>query len=475
MVTNYSVLGKNAVKADENDDSKLLKELTPDGTIKNLLVGPLLSPEQRAFSKKAFLKMSPQEVLRMIEIELSLLYDALHTKFPIVNSNIGRVFRIISLGCIFGALLSFSLVRKHYKLAKSEIWLTYGLLIGAITLDFISIGLLIFSDFNFVNLKIKNMARGLEKENMGNRVMKGRRWCKRISQYNFIDYFRGSQTPCFRGSQTPYFRGSQTLRCIRFHLSPTRPKISEDKEWRFIFEELKRKAEPAKTAEEGKEICLKRGDGILESNEGYRHLIWSIKDLNYTESLLTWHLATEFCYLDKLCNCPICDIREVSKLLSNYMFYLLEMQPAVMATVSLDRKEVLRKVFNDPTLVEKMQHLDGKEMSEAFFPKEPEQNWAAPPGCEEKSVLSCAEKLAFQLKAKSNDSCPCPCPCKIMAQVWVEILCYAAINCSPNVHAQHPSQGGELITFVWLLMNHLGLGTQFSIEERHSYIGGPDV
>ncbi|GKV16505.1 hypothetical protein SLEP1_g27138 [Rubroshorea leprosula] len=401
-VTNYSVLEENAVKADENDGSNLLKELTPDGTTKNLLVGPLLSPERRAFSKNAFLKMSPQEVLRMIEIELSLLYDALHTKFPIVYSKIGRVFRIISLGCIFGALLSFSLVRKHYKLGKSEIWLTYGLLIGAITLDFISIGLLIFSDFNFLNLEIKNMVHDLKKENKGNRVMKGRRWSKRISQYNFIAYFRGSQTL--------YFRGSQTLRFIRFHLYATCPKISEDKVWLFIFEELKRKAKLAKTAEMGKQICLKRGDGILESNKNYRHLIWSIKGLDYTASLLTWHLATEFCYLDKLCKCPTCNIQGISKLLSDYMFYLLEMRPAVMATVSLDRKDVLRKAMDDLRrhFSNNIQDLGWEEMSKAIFAEGPEFDPLLPPGCEEQSVFIYARRLAVQLKEKMNDGCPCP-------------------------------------------------------------------
>ncbi|GLT30781.1 hypothetical protein SLA2020_055690 [Shorea laevis] len=55
-----------------------------------------------------------------------------------------------------------------------------------------------------------------------------------------------------------------------------------------------------------------------------------------------------------------------------------------------------------------------------------------------------------------------------MNQVWVEIMCNAAINCKPNVHAQQPSKGGELITSVWLLMNHLGIGTQFASPETKS-------
>ncbi|KAL7233874.1 hypothetical protein ACSBR1_017475 [Camellia fascicularis] len=52
-------------------------------------------------------------------------------------------------------------------------------------------------------------------------------------------------------------------------------------------------------------------------------------------------------------------------------------------------------------------------------------------------------------------------PLRLMSKVWVELLGYAAVNCEAIVHVQKASQGGELLTFVWLLMNHLGLGKQF--------------
>ncbi|GKV40228.1 hypothetical protein SLEP1_g47895 [Rubroshorea leprosula] len=44
---------------------------------------------------------------------------------------------------------------------------------------------------------------------------------------------------------------------------------------------------------------------------------------------------------------------------------------------------------------------------------------------------------------------------QIARNVWVELICYAAANCKPNVHAQQPSKGGELLTFIWLCMSHL--------------------
>ncbi|GMN53587.1 hypothetical protein TIFTF001_022725 [Ficus carica] len=56
----------------------------------------------------------------------------------------------------------------------------------------------------------------------------------------------------------------------------------------------------------------------------------------------------------------------------------------------------------------------------------------------------------------------------VMERMWVELMCYAAINCRPIIHAQQPSKGGELLTFTWLLMNHFGLGMQFSEQEEQA-------
>ncbi|GLT28232.1 hypothetical protein SLA2020_031810 [Shorea laevis] len=87
----------------------------------------------------------------MVEIEQSLLYEALHTKWPVIVSKIGCFYRVLNFGCILGALLSFSMLRKHYKLEVVDTWLTYGLLIGALALDFISpILLFVISDWFFI-------------------------------------------------------------------------------------------------------------------------------------------------------------------------------------------------------------------------------------------------------------------------------------------------------------------------------------
>ena len=90
---------------------------------------------------------------------------------------------------------------------------------------------------------------------------------------------------------------------------------------------------------------------------------------------------------------------------------------------------------------------------------------AAVKGTKSKSVFFDACILAHQLQGLGDDRWD------VMERMLVElmsIMCYAAINCRPIIHAQQPSKGGELLTFTWLLMNHFGLRLQFSEQEEQA-------
>jgi len=57
----------------------------------------------------------------------------------------------------------------------------------------------------------------------------------------------------------------------------------------------------------------------------------------------------------------------------------------------------------------------------------------------------------------------------VVSAVWVEMLCFAAIHCRGDVHAkQLSSGGGELLTHVWFLIVHLGMGEHYRIEAGHA-------
>ncbi|KAL5761136.1 hypothetical protein ACOSP7_019639 [Xanthoceras sorbifolium] len=49
---------------------------------------------------------------------------------------------------------------------------------------------------------------------------------------------------------------------------------------------------------------------------------------------------------------------------------------------------------------------------------------------------------------------------KMISEVWLEMLTFAAQNCEWKVHAQHLRKGGELLTHVSVIMVNFGLSKQ---------------
>lgn len=81
-------------------------------------------------------------------------------------------------------------------------------------------------------------------------------------------------------------------------------------------------------------------------------------------------------------------------------------------------------------------------------------------GDRSKSLLFDACRLAKSLQVEENKW-------DIIRQAWLDVLTFAAAQCRWNNHAEKLSQGGELLTHVWLLMAHFGMTAQFQIYQGH--------
>ncbi|MBA0763684.1 hypothetical protein Gotri_013107 [Gossypium trilobum] len=87
-------------------------------------------------------------------------------------------------------------------------------------------------------------------------------------------------------------------------------------------------------------------------------------------------------------------------------------------------------------------------------------------GDRSKSVLFDACRLAKELNKFGNRKWV------LISKVWVELLSYAATQCRPSAHVELIGKGGELITFVWLLVAHFGLGHCFQTTTVAKLIAG---
>ncbi|GLT61474.1 hypothetical protein SLA2020_341770 [Shorea laevis] len=278
--------------------------------------------------------------------------------------------------------------------------------------------------------------------------------------------------------------------------------------WRFIFTELKQKSDYADDPETAKRISAARGDWILTDSDsnnstGRRELMRYVTDVKYDESLLLWHIATELLYNDdrqKLTSASPpdqqtnhnsgsgClpkneksdekwkerdfdeyDYREFSKMLSDYMIYLLIMQPTMMSVVAGIGKIRFRDTCAEAKRFFTRRRLGAKDQGKAcdqILGVNTDVEPVHVKGDRSKSVLFDACILAKKLKELEKEGKEKK--WKLLSRMWVELLSYAAAHCRANTHAQQLSKGGELITFVWLLMAHFGLGEQFQINEGHA-------
>ncbi|PON34528.1 hypothetical protein TorRG33x02_353160 [Trema orientale] len=479
------------------DEMKLLEvAYSLYGTFKGLIVGFLLSSKDRESSRSYFLQETATRAFRLVEYELSFMYQVLHTKAVVIHGKVGYSLRFISICSTILAFLVFAFIGKK-GFGKFEIGVTYALFIGAIVLDIISVFKLIFSDWVLMVIKDSWIIKHIPTV-----ILTRTRWSGSVSQKNMISHCLAPKIGVQELAGYHHKYGiSETLKTIlcNFSYSETVRNFLKD----FIFHELQKKSKKASNLRDSIEACSQRGDSaLLQSSSSYIKLKWSIGEFQYAESLLIWHLATELCYhhdveanssttdhqregetfcklLAQLC-CRSCvrqgrqddqsssgrqeddDGKRICKLISNYMFYLLVKKPAMLAPV-LGNWNI---VFRD-TCAEAKRFFDKHNLSchaeacKKVLSVKPKVRSAAIKGDRSKSVLFDACILAQQLQKEESQW-------KIMSRVWVEMLSYAAINCRPFIHAQQLSKGGELLTFTWMLMNHLGLGTQFAEQEQQA-------
>ncbi|KAK3032609.1 hypothetical protein RJ639_036569 [Escallonia herrerae] len=416
-------------------------------TFKGLIVGHIFSSREREVSRDFFLKRNAQDAFKLIEFELSFMYEVLHTKLTVTRCRLGYLFRVISFTSELVAFLFFTLMKEH-EYRKIDDTVTYLLLIAAIILDVVSFIRLIFSDWTVISLKNR------WGELVAAFVMKRKRWSGSVSQGNFIHYCLS-----YRSIRLEHFLVSlgigDYVDNLVMAMSLSSKKI-EDYVQEFIFEELKEKSRGAEDVKTGEMLCSQGRAGTFLNDSGHGEMSWSIEHFQYAESLLLWHIASSLCYYsDNESDEDVID-RKLCKLLSDYIFYLLVMKPTMLAPVAgnwqfvfqdscAEAKRFFRKsdVLHDLTACKKLLSVNTIGRSTAVK------------GGKSKSVLFDACILAKQLLELEQSRW------KLMCKVWVELMSYAAINCRPTVHADQPSRGGELLTFIWLMMTHLGLGKQY--------------
>jgi len=262
----------------------------------------------------------------------------------------------------------------------------------------------------------------------------------------------------------------------------------------FIFEGLKGAAQKLDKKHEIMEVCSRRGKGVIDrlakeieerltmvmggdddatnhdkANNKFDIIMESVTIKDFDESLLLWHIATDLCRHkhDRLGatmeETP--RFRAIGKTLSEYMLYLLIKQPDMLAATAgigllryRDTRAEAQRFFNSMAAWNPdHNHEDARSM---LLNVNTTRRPAEVKGDRSKSALFDAVILAKVLRELGETLM-----WEVITGVWGEMLTYAAGKCRGSMHVRQLSRGGELITLVWFLMAHMGLGDMYQIQE----------
>ena len=176
---------------------------------KGLIVELIFSFRERNESREFFRRINEEDALKIIDLELNFIFEALYTKVVVVHNKIGYAFRAVSVGSVVAAFVIFACLNK-ICFTKFDINVTYALLGGAICLDFIALIMLIFSDWTMAAVSSNKKGSGIlvsiaetylkfkkmrwfkdpeykEEEVLGTCILI-RRWSESVSSFNLIKY-----------------------------------------------------------------------------------------------------------------------------------------------------------------------------------------------------------------------------------------------------------------------------------------------
>ena len=455
--------------------------------VKRLFANLILGFQDRDASRAIFERtnMSYDKAFKVIEIELSLIYDLLYTKAKAVYTYWGIARRIIGIFLILIVLVVVSLdeilfVKKKHHHSKIDFTLTLVLLAFALLLELCSFVELLLSDQTAHWLIKHKKTTILQTINRTLRTcwFPQHNWSNSVGQFSLLSF-------SLREKPLRYDHALKMLginEMIEIYQYDTPVALSEDMKY-IIFNEIKKIrpwAEMHSYDTDLKSLYGRRGGRTLQTYNRV-DLDWSVK-LEFDQSILIWHLATEILYFHDYIPPEVIERFEITSnprdersakgvmhercnCFSQYMLYLLVKHPYMLpiGMAHIKFQEIYAEVghFIEEQLSKPVKEVKKKEASEMLKKVNTENMLATRGDYIRNFVIFHACKLAKELGDGEGKW-------DIILHVWLEMLGHAASQCRGSHHAQQLRRGGELLTHVWLLMEHFGLTDHFQIPRSRA-------
>nr|XP_051196561.1 uncharacterized protein LOC127309892 [Lolium perenne] len=433
---------------------------------------------------------------RLMETELSLMYDMLYTNAAVIHTWFGYTVRLVSPVAIVASLLLFKLTSKDAH-RSADVVITYVLYGGALFMETTSLLNALGSSWTFAFLSttrwrwLRYAALCNERWDRlrwsvaylhhlvsigGRSRYKSRRWSCMIGQYNMLHLCTRSESALLgRLAQVVGLGLNEWWNRGHYSWIIEMPDHVKDR----ISQHMN------KVYTEGVAI---NSLGMLRNRWGEEPLIRKellqgiLKDslgVEFQECVIMWHIGTDV-FLAKSEGSIAADDEEASldveaiKVISNYMMFLLVEQPDMLPGLSQNRlyqrtcenlvntrRSTYHRHNNDPSFCAKLKNLfrlqddhasksrvtDREELAKTIYDEYESKGFS-----HDSPRLPYVVKLAKQLLTMEENGTADS--VKLVLDVWTDILVYASNKCSRKAHAEKLNSGGELTTILWLMAEH---------------------
>jgi len=392
-----------------------------------------------------------EKLLKLLEVELAVMYDDLYTKAMVHRTRSGVLLQCISQVSMISAFLLFVTANNKQYYSGADVAITYTLFIGGFGLEVCSFVLMAMSPWTWAFFKAHERKRLahvswlLFSSTIG-WPEKRALWSNSIGQYNFLDSCVIHHHVSRTSSKLPIATIRKMHSAVEKKLfarklrHSKRVKVNKD-----IMENVVRWV--GRVAREEFTRITTEGQHWVHARPIIKSTLNSVAN-SFGDNIILLHMYTEL-HLRKRPNddevtaggsdnettSSTETIMDTCRNISNYMVYLLVVQPSMLPLTGA-AEDTLAKFYDkigktsEEGVLESAYQLveDILEFGDEECLKEQEE-----PGAWREALME-------------------------IRDVWMRLLVYAAGKCPAELHAQQLGRGGELLTFVWLLMAHTGIG-----------------
>ncbi|GKV12828.1 hypothetical protein SLEP1_g23923 [Rubroshorea leprosula] len=393
------------------------------------------------------------DVVAVFSIELAFMFDVVYTKTSLIYTKLGCFLRLTSFTSSLLVLLLFLInIINEANLhgSRIDITITGILLSGAIAQEFYAAWAMLSSDWAVLvaefhhNVLVRNMFKVTLKCFSCLLHRSRTTSSNQMGQFDLLEYcwrYKKRNANESHGFLSKITIGSEIVEIWHKHWFTKFVDVPDLLKRPICYSGLL----------EGiisKNIDITRGQQALRKLRPFDKLFdklkWSI-EMDFDHSIIIWHLSTSVFYFQEDHHDD--EAMKISKHVSNYMMYLLAMCPALL--LSEHSKSFWLDHAYDNLKERLPRATDTSNAASALLsiPHDVQNEEPEPRGIIFQQLMKEVQDLVAFLRDEDNKW-------KIMRDVWMEMLSYAASSSQHINHIKQLGEGIEFLSLIWLLVSH---------------------